>query len=234
MFEHVTGRSPRRGTMLVSALIHAALGSALVMEPLWAVEEPEPAEHPIFQPSSPVPPFEPVVIVPRGSVRSAGDPRGGRPIPTAARTPERPTYQPAAIPAELPGDTEKDGSGASDQLVVGPPGDGTGELNVPGLPPAEVIRQATAPGVDPPVALFTPAPPYPELLRRAHVHGVVILRAVIGSDGGVRDLELIRGVNPLLDKVAEDTVLTWRYKPATVAGRRVAVYLAVTISFSLR
>jgi protein TonB len=86
----------------------------------------------------------------------------------------------------------------------------------------------------PPVAVETISPVYPELARRAHVEGVVLLEAIIGVDGAVRDVRVLRGVHPLLDPAALEAVRRWRYAAATVGRRPVAVYLQVVITFSLR
>jgi protein TonB len=84
------------------------------------------------------------------------------------------------------------------------------------------------------VALETISPVYPELARRAHLEGVVVLEAVIGADGAVRDVRVLRGASPLLDPAALEAVRRWRYRAASVGTRPVAVYLQVVITFSLR
>lgn len=93
---------------------------------------------------------------------------------------------------------------------------------------------ATARGVTPPVAIETIAPVYPELARRAHVEGVVVLEAIIGVDGSVRDVRVLRGASPLLDPAALEAVKRWRYRAASIGTRPVAVSLQVVITFSLR
>jgi protein TonB len=93
---------------------------------------------------------------------------------------------------------------------------------------------ASAPGVTPPVAIETISPVYPELARRMHVEGVVVLEAIIGVDGSVRDARVLRGAHPLLDPAALEAVRRWRYHAATIGVRPVAVYLQVVITFSLK
>ena len=93
---------------------------------------------------------------------------------------------------------------------------------------------ANALGVTPPVALESPAIAYPELARRARAEGVVVLEAIIDADGSVRDVRVLRGANPLLDPAAVEAVRRWRYRPARIGDRRVAVYLSVAVTFSLR
>ena len=84
------------------------------------------------------------------------------------------------------------------------------------------------------MALDSPAIVYPELARRAHVEGVLLLEAIIGADGSVRDVQVIRGASPLLDPSAVEAVRRWRYLPARIGERRVAVSLKVVVTFSLR
>ena len=70
--------------------------------------------------------------------------------------------------------------------------------------------------------------------RRIHSEGEVVLEAVIERDGSVRDVRILKSVNPLLDKAALEAVATWRYRPALIGTRTVAVYLQVRIGFHLR
>ncbi len=44
-------------------------------------------------------------------------------------------------------------------------------------------------------------PQYPAIAKAAHISGVVHLRAIIGKDGTVRELEVVDG-NPLLARAA--------------------------------
>ena len=76
-------------------------------------------------------------------------------------------------------------------------------------------------------------PAYPALAARSGVEGTVLIRLVVGADGEVREAVVIRSV-PLLDRAALEAVKRWRYEPARVAGRAVAVYLLVEFSFVMR
>lgn len=96
------------------------------------------------------------------------------------------------------------------------------------------MLSASAPGVTPPVPLETISPLYPELARRGHVEGVVLLEAIIGADGSVRDVRVLRSAHVLLDPAALEAVRRWRYRPASVGGHPVAVYLSVVVTFTLR
>src|SRR5713226_7024293 len=63
--------------------------------------------------------------------------------------------------------------------------------------------------------------------------GVVILGAIITASGNVDDVKVLKSVNPLLDAAATRAVQQWKYRPATLNGRAVRVYLTVTVTFNL-
>ncbi len=88
--------------------------------------------------------------------------------------------------------------------------------------------------VQPPEKVFAPQPRYTEEARKARVQGVVILQAVIDSLGNVTEVEVVKGLPEGLDQSAVDTVRTWKYRPAVHEGQPVAVYMNLTISFSLQ
>jgi protein TonB len=75
-----------------------------------------------------------------------------------------------------------------------------------------------------------PLPDYPMLAKLAHVHGKVILQAVIGKDGSVSAAKVISG-NRLLRGAAVDAVRQWRYKPYQLQGKPVDVSTIVTVEF---
>jgi protein TonB len=62
---------------------------------------------------------------------------------------------------------------------------------------------------------------------------MVILEAVITTSGDVQQIHVLRSVNPLLDEAAVRAVRAWRYRPATLNGRAVPVYLTVTVRFGI-
>jgi TonB family protein len=72
------------------------------------------------------------------------------------------------------------------------------------------------------------------MARKVHVEGVVILQAIIGTDGRVEEITLVKSASPMLDDSAIHAVRLWRYRPATLNGRAVNVYLTVTADFRLR
>jgi protein TonB len=74
---------------------------------------------------------------------------------------------------------------------------------------------------------------YPPLARVAHVEGTVILEAVLGADGLVREVGVLRSL-PLLDQAAVQAVEQWQFTPTLLNGEPVPVVLTVTVMFSLR
>ena len=81
---------------------------------------------------------------------------------------------------------------------------------------------------------MTDVPPvYPPVAQAARVQGVVILEAVIGPDGRVTDVSILRSV-PLLDDAAIEAVRQWEYTPTLLNGVPVPVIMTVTVNFQLR
>ena len=56
---------------------------------------------------------------------------------------------------------------------------------------------------------------------------------VVGTDGLTRDVKIARGVTPVLDQAAIDTVKQWKFTPAAKDGHPVAVQFKVEVSFRL-
>ncbi len=76
------------------------------------------------------------------------------------------------------------------------------------------------------------APVYPPEAGRARIEGTVVLLAVIGRDGTVRDVQVKSG-SPLLAQAAMDAVKQWRYRPYFLNGEPVEVDSQITITFNL-
>jgi protein TonB len=136
---------------------------------------------------------------------------------------------------------------------------GTGPIGTPDLGPSVSTNGFLPSGVGTQVAIVEPPPPpvappalyrvgqgvreprkvvdvapiYPEIARNARVDGVVILEAVINTDGRVERVKVLRSV-PLLDAAAVAAVKEWRYTPTLLNGAPVSVLLTITINFTLR
>jgi protein TonB len=75
-------------------------------------------------------------------------------------------------------------------------------------------------------------PQYPPEAGRERIEGTVVLMAVIGKDGSVRDVQVVSGL-PLLAQAAIEAVKQWRYKPYSLNGEPVEIDSRITINFTL-
>jgi protein TonB len=73
---------------------------------------------------------------------------------------------------------------------------------------------------------------YPKIALAARITGVVQLKAIIGKDGNIRELQALSGP-PLLVPSAIDAVKQWHYKPYLLNGEAVEVETSVTVTFQL-
>jgi TonB family protein len=76
------------------------------------------------------------------------------------------------------------------------------------------------------------APVYPAQALFLHLHGTVILTAMVMEDGTVRDVKVVEGL-PELAPAAMDAVKHWRYKPFELDGKPLKNEVAITIDFKL-
>ena len=75
-------------------------------------------------------------------------------------------------------------------------------------------------------------PPYPQEARRLEVQGQVILDALIGVDGKVKDLTPVSGERMLVPSTI-DVVRRWQYKPYLIGGKPTEVETEITVTYSL-
>jgi len=74
-------------------------------------------------------------------------------------------------------------------------------------------------------------PVYPPEALAQKLHGPVVLQAVIGRDGDVQDVKLVRGYF-LLGRTAIAAVKQWRFNPYKVDGHPAAIQTVLTVSFT--
>ncbi|MGH9750925.1 MAG: energy transducer TonB [Candidatus Polarisedimenticolia bacterium] len=257
------GRRLRRlGAVAAAGLLHAATGALLIVSPLLMVETvaPQASVAPIgfLQPRRPGPagggrPVPPIRQGERAPGARATPPTGARP-----RQPVRET-QPSVVPLAPPpaGDERaiskpaglptEQGGGTGDPLGDGEsrwgrpdgcrdcadhrPGPGDGGPGGPILSPDHPLI-TTQPAL---IEATRALPRYPEAARRARVQGVVILLIVIRTDGTVGRIEALRAPDHRFgfDLAAIEAVKEWRYRPALMQGRPVAVEAIVQVDFTL-
>lgn len=83
-----------------------------------------------------------------------------------------------------------------------------------------------------PVPTFRPEPLYPDWCREQRIEGRVILHALVGRDGRVKRVSVVRGVKGLSEP-AKAAIARWLFKPATFGGKPVAVWVEVPVEFRL-
>jgi protein TonB len=79
-----------------------------------------------------------------------------------------------------------------------------------------------------------PAPVYPDLARQAQIEGTVVVRALVGKDGKVKEVLLVRSAHDLLDRAALEATRGYAFTPAIQNGRPVAVWVSIPFRFRLR
>lgn len=242
LIESLPHRSRSVGTVIAAASVHAVALGAITWISLQAVRDIED-------------PPEPIVFIDVGNPPPLGNGGSGTPvvreqpqlatlkhtIPDDEQTQPAPVQNRPILPAtsnEVPEsrDAEPQGEGQG----TGRPGDqngvdgGTGKKAVASIGTEKYVYEIPkTPGVIPPVLVSRIEPTYPEAARKLHLEGIVVLQAVIDISGRVDDLRVVKSAGELLDAAAIAAVEKWMYKPATLNGRTVKVYLAVTVDFKL-
>jgi protein TonB len=131
--------------------------------------------------------------------------------------------------------------GVAGGMVGGVPGGVSNEMlnSAPSVPvlakspePTPVKRMRIASRVAEANLIHDVAPQYPPEAGRARIEGTVVLMAVIGTDGNVKDVRVESGL-PILAQAAIDAVRQWHYKPYMIDGEPVEVDSRITINFTL-
>jgi hypothetical protein len=93
-------------------------------------------------------------------------------------------------------------------------------------PEAELIPPVVTVGISPYA--------YPDELLEREVPpaGSVQMRYVVGTDGVPKEIEVLEGVDPVLDAIAVEVVAALRFTPASYAGEAVEVVLSIEIPFT--
>jgi TonB family protein len=170
-------------------------------------------------------------------VRPGPQPPVVRTTPTTTH-PDRGIYQPTSRVDEPTIELPKvDPSGGLTRVGVPPNGDPTkgdgGEKSS-----AQAVTDPDPPeGVfiafdEPPIPIVHPDPVYPDWARENGIEGRVVLHALIGADGHVRRITVIRG-NPALSESAAEALRHWTFRPAKSSHQPVAVWIEVPFLFRL-
>jgi TonB family protein len=172
------------------------------------------------------PPVSPAAVQASTTAVVPADSTAGRPD-EVKRAPDQPN--------------EADGKDSADTKMVTSPeaaaGEGKGEASsdVGKAVPAETKPglYKVGKGVTPPKAEYTPDPSYNEPARKAKLQGTTLLWIVINSRGEVERVKISRPLGAGLDDKAVEAVKRWKFQPATLNGKPVAVQVNVEMKFRL-
>lgn len=215
----------RTYTIGLSIVVHIVAACAAVIVPLTATDElPAPRTATEFiqvMPApQPPPPPAPARLEPTDVVQPARADAAPLDVPDGIQ-PEPPTVPGMDTP---PADGGIISFGSCDSCAIAdaapPPTLSTPPVRIGGT-------------IKPPQKITDVAPVYPPIARASHIEGIVILEAMIGEDGSVRDVRVLRSV-PLLDSAAIDAVRQWRFTATLLNGEPVRVLMTVTVAFRLR
>jgi protein TonB len=212
-------------TVLVSVVAHVAAVFLLVVVPLLAFNGlPDLRSATEYVPLEMKIPDLPAAPRPARPATTSTAPASGPPLespPTIGPEVVRPL--PSIAAAGVPGGTD-----LFSTATIAP---GIGVI-VP--PPVQKPPTLVRPGgnVKPPDRILNVRPDYPPMAIAARVSGSVVIEAIIGTDGVVREAKVLRSV-PLLDDAALKAVRQWRYTPTLLNGVPVSVIMTVTVTFTL-
>jgi TonB family protein len=85
-----------------------------------------------------------------------------------------------------------------------------------------------------PVPVIKVDPKYPPQLISEHVEGEVVLYAIVRANGSVDTIQVVRQLDPRLDRYAVEAFARWKFRPATRDGVPVDVEAVVHIPFRYR
>ncbi|MGC2464008.1 MAG: TonB family protein [Candidatus Acidiferrum sp.] len=155
--------------------------------------------------------------------------------------PKKPALGPVhfASPTMNPPEAKQD-----DEVVAPTISTGNANANSDGLASGLAAgneKQPAAPEVPVPVGgdvrsarLISQVPPaYPLMAKNQHVSGDVVIDALIDVNGRVTTMRVISGPT-LLHQAAKDALRQWKYRPALLDGKPVAMHLSVTLQFRIQ
>jgi len=85
-----------------------------------------------------------------------------------------------------------------------------------------------------PIPIKTVYPHYPEFAKKSGLKGIVVVYAEILEDGTVGAVEILKSVHPGpggLDEEAIKAIKQWKFIPAKIHGKPIAVWKTIPIKF---
>ena len=99
----------------------------------------------------------------------------------------------------------------------------------PAPAPAGVVRVGG--NIKPPQKVVHVSPVYPADAAAQGVGGVVILSAMIGTDGAVHDVTSLRSPNESLTQAASNAIIAWEFTPTLLNGSPIQTRMTATFNF---
>jgi periplasmic protein TonB len=242
LLEHSTTRQ-RRSPMdwAVSFFIHSAILILLLLLPLYFSQGIDMKRLETTLLVAPMPPMAPAPPPPPSAARVAH-------VAPKVFTPGKltaPTFIPKAVPTASSdaAPLEEALSAGMGAVPGGVPGGQIGGITggMPGLA-APVTAGPTAEGpkkpvriggdVKPPRLIYGPAAVYPILASQGHIHGMVVIDAIIDEHGSVVQEKVLSG-HPLLIQAALKAVSERKYEPTILDGVPTPVDLRVEVNFQM-
>ena len=216
-------------TVALSVLVHAGVLVTAVLWGAWRADEVQP------------PALVPVIIwnparMPAANL-AGGNPSPAREPERRQRPPRRPPTVAAVAPVTVAAQPPAAGPGAIDpsQHAGGgrgcPPGQECGQDHgdVAGDPPP-----ALPPRIAEKACLSCPPPQLPPAYKRAGVSLQALLKICVDAQGGVRSVQVLRGISAAVDADIVATIKRWRYTPHAINGRPVPFCYAANFVFQVQ
>jgi periplasmic protein TonB len=207
------------------------------------------AQEPLPPQSPPSPAADRTIDIGLPAAFAPASPATSAPASVRATPPNRAESLPTAVEPKPPQEPPATGIEASPLLVlpvrIGVPQTPLPQPPVPAdaaaaggpEPPVAGMTSSQSPVADvvtPPIRIRTVSPEYPTVARAALLEGDVLVQAVVGADGKVRDVQVLHAVHPVLDEAARKAVQQYEYTPGRRNGIPESAVMRITVSFRLR
>jgi TonB family protein len=87
--------------------------------------------------------------------------------------------------------------------------------------------------INPPLKVKDVRPLFPPAAREAGVNGVVMLHAVIDTEGRMKDVRVVSSPHPALEQAAIDAVSQWEFAPTLLNGKAIDTPIHTGVYFDV-
>lgn len=113
-------------------------------------------------------------------------------------------------------------------------------------PPSWTVREGSRPAtrrpcadptiggcLNPPLKVKDVRPLYPQRLRDQGIQGVVMIQAVIDTEGRMKDLRVTSSPHPELERLAIDAISEWEFVPTLLNGKAIETPIHTGVYFDV-